>query len=482
MKKRYGLLYWLADLDIRFKIIGLAIGSAILITSVVTITTYSIKSRDLNNQMILEADATADELASKLITPMLSGNVYDVHQLLDAQMEETPALRYVVVVDSGGEVIHDTFSDGLPEGLLEANNVTVNMQDSFKILNTDEGRVWDIAEPVLHGRAGIIRVGLSDKQYRAQLNSAIGEQFLVTGMVTLLALTIATLLGSFISSQIKALAGAADAVARGKLGYQVKVHSRDDLGRLSGAFNMMSKNLAEMRNSLEHKEAARRELMVKVIKAQEEERCRVARELHDNLGQCLSSLGFGLQSANLALDADPTKVRGFLRSLYEENLRSQNALRATIYAMRPSVLDDLGLIPALRSYAEKRVATQGTAIEVNAEGEDMRLPPEIETAVFRITQEALNNVVKHAAAKHVIVTASLKDDSVDVEILDDGRGFDSEKTVTSEDGKSMGILGMHERAELLDGWVKITSKPGQGSRVRVHIPIDLNSYSTKVEG
>jgi signal transduction histidine kinase len=237
-----------------------------------------------------------------------------------------------------------------------------------------------------------------------------------------------------------------------------------------------------MRTNLAQKEENRRQLMVKVIKAQEEERRRVARELHDNLGQCLSSLGFGLQSAALALDADPAKVRPLLRNLYEENLRSQNALRATIYAMRPSVLDDLGLIPALRSYAERRFAAQGIAVELTAQGEDKRLPSEIETAVFRITQEALNNIFRHADAKHVTVDAVLKHDGVDIEVTDDGSGFDAEKTVSSTDGNSIGILGMHERAELLDGWVKISSQPGRGCRVSVHIPVATNIYSNSVRG
>lgn len=482
MRKQWTVLQWFADLDIRFKIIGLAIGSALLITTVVTLTTWSMKSRDLNNQMALQTTYVAQDLAEKVVTPLLTDDVYGIHQLIDTTLLNNSSIRYIFITDAAGNIVHDSFGNGFPAGLAAANANIPGMPARLKVLSTDEGPVWDAAAPVLHGRAGTVRVGSSDKQYRTLLNAAVREQLLVTGGVTLLALTIATLLGSFISAQIKALALAAAAVAGGKLGHQVKVYSRDDLGRLSKGFNIMSKNLSEMRNNLAQKEENRRHLMVKVIKAQEEERRRVARELHDNLGQCLSSLGFGLQSATLALDADPAKVRPLLRNLYEENLRSQNALRATIYAMRPSVLDDLGLIPALRSYAERRVVGQGIKVDLTAEGEEKRLPSEIETAVFRISQEALNNVVRHAAAKHVTVHAELKDDSVDIEVTDDGSGFDAEKTWHSTDGNSIGILGMHERAELLDGWVKITSQPGRGCRVRVHIPVEANTYSKIVKG
>ena len=482
MKRQWALIRWFADLDIRFKIIGLAIGSALLITSVVTATTWSMKSRDLDNQMVMQTTYIAEDIAGKVVTPMLTGDVYEIHQLLDTAMQDNPTVRYIFVTDAAGNIVHETFDNGFPAGLAAANEAGPGSSSQVKVLNTDEGPVWDAAAPVLHGRAGTVRVGSSDQQFRAQLNAAIRDQLTVTGGVTLLALTIATLLGSFISAQIKDLGQAAAAVAGGKLGHQVKVYSRDDLGRLSRAFNIMSSRLAEMRANLAQKEEVRRHLMVKVIKAQEEERRRVARELHDNLGQCLSSFGFGLQSAILALDSDPSKVRPFLRNLYEENLKTQNALRATIYAMRPSVLDDLGLIPALRSYAERRVASQGIQVDMAAEGEEKRLPSEIETAVFRITQEALNNVVRHAAASHVTVRAVLKDDAVDVEVSDDGKGFDATRIVVSTDGKSIGILGMHERAELLGGWVKITSKAGLGSRVSVHIPVDANTYSNVVRG
>lgn len=302
------------------------------------------------------------------------------------------------------------------------------------------------------------------------LSATIREQLLVTGGVAIAGLAVAFLLGSFISAQIKVLAQAARIVTAGNIGYQVKIYSHDDLGRLAQAFNTMSSDLARMKEKLEQREVIRRQLLIKLITAQEGERLRVARELHDNLGQSLSSLGYGLQSVLLALEADHASVKSLLRYLYEENLSAQNELRATIYALRPSVLDDLGLMPALRSYVEHCVASKGIEVDFNIEGEVRRLPSEIETALFRITQEALNNTLRHAAAHKVQVYAKFGADGVDLTIIDDGCGFDASELQAKPDGRAIGLMGMRERAELLEGQLEVASKPGQGCRIRVYIP------------
>lgn len=304
----------------------------------------------------------------------------------------------------------------------------------------------------------------------AFLSSILREQLLVTGTVAIAVLAVAFLLGSYISAQIKALVQAARIVAGEDIGYQVKVYRHDEFGLLAQAFNTMSTKLVRMRNKLEQREAMRRQLLVKLIRAQEEERLRVARELHDNLGGSLASLGYGLQSVSLVLDSDPANVKHIVRSLCEENLSVQNELRAIIYALRPSVLDDLGLIPALRSYVEHCVVAKGIDVDFNIEGEARRLPSEIETALFRITQEALNNILRHAVAHKVQVHAKFLAEGVDLTIIDDGCGFDASELQAKADGRAIGLMGMHERAELLDGQLEIASKPGQGCRIRVYIP------------
>jgi signal transduction histidine kinase len=232
----------------------------------------------------------------------------------------------------------------------------------------------------------------------------------------------------------------------------------------------MSAKLARMQQELVKREDIRRHLLNKIIKSQEEERIRVARELHDNLGQTLSMVGYGLESVSHLLDTDHVKARSILDSIHEENLHAQHELRTTIYALRPSVLDDLGLIPALRSYATTRVSSLGIAVDFITLGEAQRLSPEIETALFRIGQEALNNVVLHASARNVHFRVEFGMEGIEMDIIDDGHGFDTSVFQNAPNGQ-YGVLGMRERAELVGGSLKIISNPGQGCHVTVQIPL-----------
>ena len=465
-----GLLNLLVDLDIRIKIIGLALGLGVLLGTVTTLHMYSTTSRNLDEEQAFQSTNIAEDLGEEVITPLLAGDVFSVHQLLNATLQSNPTVRYAFIEDARGNVLYHTFGDVFPAGLAAANNITLDNQTQIKILATDNGSVWDVATPIFYGQAGIVRIGVGDEQKEALLSATLREQLLVTGGVVIAGLALAFLLGSFISAQIKVLAQAARIVTGGDIGHQVKIYSHDDLGRLAQAFNTMSSDLARMKEKLEQREVIRRQLLVKLITAQEEERLRVARELHDNLGGSLASLGYGLQSVSLALDADQASVKSFLHNLYEENLSVQNELRATIYALRPSVLDDLGLMPALRSYVEHCVASKGIEVDFNIEGEARRLPSEIETALFRITQEALNNTLRHAAAHKVQVYAKFGAEGMDLTIIDDGCGFDASELQAKPDGRAIGLMGMRERAELLEGRLEVASKPGQGCRIRVYIP------------
>ncbi|MDO8716464.1 MAG: histidine kinase [Dehalococcoidales bacterium] len=464
------LLHLLVDLDIRIKIIGLAVGSVILLGTVTTLYMYSTVSRDFHKELAFESGNITQDLVEDITAPLLAGDVSSVKQLLNDTLRNNPTVRYAFILDAQGKVLFHTFGNTFPDGLAAANNITTGNQTQVKITESDNGSIWDVASPIPGWQAYIARIGVSDEQQKALLRATLREQLLVTGGVALVGLAVAFLLGSYISAQIKVMAQAALVVTGGDIGHQAKIYSHDDLGRLAQAFNNMSTDLARMRDKLEQREAIRRQLLVKLITAQEEERLRVARELHDNLGGSLASLGYGLQAVSLALDAGQASVKSLLHNLYEENVSVQNDLRVTIYALRPSLLDDLGLVPALRSYVEHCVTSKGIEVEFTIEGEQRRLPSEIETALFRITQEALNNTLSHARAYKVQMDAKFGDEGVDLTIKDDGCGFDASETKAKPEGQAFGLIGMQERAELLDGQLEVVSKPGQGCCVRVHIP------------
>ncbi len=230
---------------------------------------------------------------------------------------------------------------------------------------------------------------------------------------------------------------------------------------------------ARLWTELEAKERVRAELLAKALRAQEEERKRIARELHDQIGQSLNALVFGIKTAEAILQADvdrASEVLGRLKGAAADTVRE---LQTTVYDLRPSVLDDLGLGPALRWFAESRVQASGVAVTLELPEPERRLPSEVETALFRIAQEALTNVVKHADARHVNVALSVEVERATLEIADDGVGFVATQVFAPDDdsGRGLGLLGMRERAELLGGRWEAESCVGEGTRVRVEIPI-----------
>jgi signal transduction histidine kinase len=223
---------------------------------------------------------------------------------------------------------------------------------------------------------------------------------------------------------------------------------------------------ARLYEELREKEAMRGKLLEKIISAQEDERRRIARELHDEAGQALTALILNLEMAEQTAErADPQRLRR-LRGIAEDTLAE---LRRLIYDLRPTILDDLGLAAAVRWYVKETIEPQGLRASMTITGADDRLPHHVETAVFRIVQEALTNILKHAQAHRAEIELDLGPSDVRIRIADDGRGFDLSTVAARRDG-GMGVMGMRERAELLGGRLQVTSGP-QGTRVEAVIPV-----------
>lgn len=227
----------------------------------------------------------------------------------------------------------------------------------------------------------------------------------------------------------------------------------------------------------QRREALRGELLRRVVSAQEAERQRIARELHDETGQALTALGLGLRGVATSLrDEDPPSGRR-LRQLQDLTARSLDELRHLIADLRPSHLDDLGLPAALRWYA-KDLQTRATLdIDVEVTGDQRSMAPAVKIALFRVAQEALTNVIKHSAARKARVSLAYGQDEIELCVTDDGRGFDV-GAQAQQSRPSWGLLGMQERAALLDGHFCIASEPGLGTRVEVVIPYGEMERST----
>jgi signal transduction histidine kinase len=219
----------------------------------------------------------------------------------------------------------------------------------------------------------------------------------------------------------------------------------------------------------ERREALRGELLRQVVAAQEAERQRIARELHDETGQSLTALGLGLRGIATHLRTDVDKAAHNLRQLEGMAAQALDELRRLIDDLRPSHLDDLGLPAALRWYASEVESRSGLSIHVDAPTGPCVLPLQIKTALFRVAQEALTNIIKHANAQNAWIKVQRGDWDVWLDVWDDGKGFDQSK-IGSNNRPAWGLLGMRERVSLCGGQFSLETAPGEGTKISVAVP------------
>jgi len=216
-----------------------------------------------------------------------------------------------------------------------------------------------------------------------------------------------------------------------------------------------------------------RELTRRLVTAQEEERKRIAQELHDELGQALTAISLDLGSIEKALSSGtPSGIKEHItdaRSLADE---VDERISEIALDLRPSLLDDLGLLPTLQWYLNRYSQRLGIEVSLDVQDLEDRLPEEVETTLYRVIQEALTNIAKHAKANTVRLNLERSKDAIGVTIRDDGRGFDvkeSQESLTTLEG--VGLIGIRDRVSTLGGRAEIHSKPGQGTSIEIEIPL-----------
>jgi len=242
----------------------------------------------------------------------------------------------------------------------------------------------------------------------------------------------------------------------------------EDNAMLEGRVEERTAELKRLYGQLAERDEARSRLLRQVITAQEDERKRLARELHDETCQTISALNMRLETAvaRLPPGVDNTSLLE-ARSLA---VRTLDELHRLIYDLRPSVLDDLGLWSAIRWYAERQLQPRGVVVRCEFSEVDRRLTPLMETALFRAAQEAISNIARHADAEQALIQCGILDDVLTIEIEDDGVGFEPSAVKRPKDeGHGWGLLGITERVEALGGTVEIDSTPGQGVRLVITV-------------
>ena len=307
--------------------------------------------------------------------------------------------------------------------------------------------------------------------------------FIFMAVAALTVLVVAWITTRHVARPTVELTRAARRMADGDLDSPVGVAAQDEVGQLAESLEAMRSQLLiaqqqietanrELESRVAERTARLSEVVGKVISAQEEERRRLARELHDETAQTLGALSISLDRARDGFSQGHPdtaerilEAKGISARLLEETQR-------LILALRPMVLDDLGLAPAVRWYAEFHLEENGIGADLQISEPPVRLPSHLEVAVFRIMQEAINNVIRHADASNASIDLSFADSYVYAGVSDDGIGFDLNHDLDrGPAAESVGLLGMRERVTLLNGAFDLQSEPGQGTSISIQIPI-----------
>jgi two-component system sensor histidine kinase UhpB len=438
-------------------------------------------------------------IESNLRHEMLEVDREGVNELLNT-ITKSEEFRVVYLLDPSGRVTFAPNNEGKgmlldyrQPGCQPCHGLPPEQRPASVVVEAEDGeRVFRSMLPISNSPAchkchdpeqrllGLLLTDIRTTPLEDWLAASLQEKLLwMAGTILVTVIIVNLALSRLVINRLERIAKSLARFGRGQRNLKLQADSPDAIGRLTQAFNDMGQNIQSeeartrvLSADVRRHAARQRELLKRLIRAQEEERQRLAHDLHDDLGQDLAGLAVGIAGAERLIANSPERVGIYLRQIRGQISEMTDRAYDMILNLRPSALDDLGLVAALRAHAERVLGGAGIKFEIEERYLARRLPSEIETALFRAIQEALSNVVRHAGASRVRVSLSTRDGRFEGEVDDDGRGFDPE--TISADGSSprgLGLLGMQERVALCGGMLEFFSRPGAGTRIRIQIPL-----------
>jgi signal transduction histidine kinase len=450
LRKRATHLLWrLLSVPLYTKILSVVVVGGFLFGAVTlfevwttVVETHTAVAQDRGN-------ALGDAVADRIDAALAANDLDEARHIAELATDMFPGCVYVHVQDGRGRSLLDV-SD--PEGIPDAGR--------------DRG-VREVVRTLTGTAPGTVRLGIVDPSLDRQMSEIIWPIVWTLGICLLVSELLAVLWARLLVSPIHNLVQATHRIQEGDFETRARVYADDEVGQLAAAFNAMAESLQRYRNEVREKEAARQSLLAKIVQAQEEERKVVSRELHDQLGQSLSKVLLSLQSVHRECGCANTRC-----SDVETDIRDAiDEVRRLAWAMRPSILDDYGLEAALGKYIRELSKRVDFPVDYQcfSPGEAPRMPSTVEVTLYRVTQEAMTNIMRHAAPSRASVVLLRRGGEVTLVVEDDGCGFDLEK---HRRNGHLGLISMEERVALIGGKLVIESRPGRGTAVRVRIPLN----------
>jgi signal transduction histidine kinase len=448
------------------KVMGIALFLIILFGFATIVETRSLFKKTIKNEISEKQTAILRQMDYKLSELIVTGDLFDIYTLIEEISKIYSDIRYIIILNNQNHVIAHTFPHPLSSELISANQINSDGTPHIEILETEEGIITDIAYPIFGGKIGIIRLGITDNHLNMVINKLTENLAFGVLFVSLIGVIISYILAFTLNKPITNLLKGINQVRLGNMNIKINPWFKDEIGNLTEAFN-------EMIISLKHEYEMRRELMKKIITAQEEERQRISRELHDVTGQCLSSIKIGLKSIESCFSSPEAKLKlEEFRTLLNKSLDEIHTLSVEL---RPPLLSDFGVFKAIEDLVNKLSANFSikTNYTVSNSLKNQRFSPILEIGIYRIVQEAISNIEKHSKATEVKINFEKEDNKLILSIEDNGIGFSYEYISLKKSGRShIGLIGMKERAKILGGKLEIISAPQKGTKIIMEVPIE----------
>jgi signal transduction histidine kinase len=366
-------------------------------------------------------------------------------------------VAYIVVVDPAGKRLAAFHPERATRGGIARR--------TFGGGHSPDGRLFEVTTPVRDGERvlAFLHIGLSLERLNRELAQMRIAIALLSAVILAIGLAIVMLTSTLLTRPLRAVAAGATRIAAGDLEHRVPAGRADEIGQLASSFNDMAEKVSERDAALRRSHEQLRLLSRRLLSVQEEERLRIAREVHDELGQALTAMKIELQQIGTREESLREPLRAISRSIDE----IVDLVRRIAADLRPAILDDLGISAAIEQQLRRLRETTGIRTEL-AIAEEPQVDVLTGATLYRITKEALANVVRHAGATDVQVSLAVADGAAILEIHDNGRGLEESAIA---DPRSLGLIGIRERAEMLGGSAMMERAAEGGTTIRVALPL-----------
>lgn len=465
----------MSRLNINKKIFGAVLVALLFLALVLGTVIWGLLTKMTGEELKKRGLTIANHIATSSSDYILTDDYYATYLLIEQTQQANEDIRYIMVFNNNQTLVGHSFSGDLPSGIMNTHLPNGTNKDQVAALTSNEGNIQDILSPIENGDVGYVRVGMAESRTQAMILGKIGELIIATILVCIAAAGIVYYVTRLITRSINNLVEVATGISEGNLSLRANEASNDEVGKLARAFNEMTDSLIssnteveKLLNELQEKDGIRDMLISKLLSAQEDERRRISRELHDETSQALTSLMVTMRV--MANEAKDDEQHTLLTSCREVTASILREIRDLAVELRPPILDDMGLIPAIRKYVHNFEDKYGLEVVLTLPSNECTMDSHKAVALYRILQESMTNVVKHTSASKIQITLTLQNQHIQLMVRDNGHGIQLQDFEKARQQDRIGIYGMRERAVLLGGSFHLESKSEGGTELSVSLP------------